>query len=66
MGQEIGIRSKNFWRWIMNIDKDIVEGLYIIIIWIAFLVFALNVVAIHSTSKDVKVSCDGKVVKLSI
>ncbi len=50
----------------MNIDKDIVEGLYIIIIWIAFLVFALNVVAIHSTSKDVKVSCDGKVVKLSI
>jgi hypothetical protein len=29
VGQEIGIRSKNFWRWITNIDKDNVEGLYI-------------------------------------
>jgi hypothetical protein len=26
----------------MNINKDNVEGLYIVIIWIAFLVFALN------------------------
>jgi hypothetical protein len=37
VGQEIGIRSKNFWRWIMNIDKDNVENMYIDIIWIAFL-----------------------------
>ncbi len=49
----------------MNIDKDIVEGLYIAIIWIAFLVFALNVDAIYSDLKDVKVSCDDKVVKLT-
>jgi len=49
----------------MNIDRDNVEGLYIIIIWIAFLVFALNVVAIYSTFKDVKVSCDDKIVKSS-
>jgi hypothetical protein len=65
MGQEIGIRSKNFWKWIMNIDKDNVEGLYIVIIWIAFFIFALNVVAIYLAPKDVKVSCDYKVVKLS-
>jgi hypothetical protein len=50
----------------MNIDKDNIEGLYIVIIQIAFLVFALNVVAIYPTPKDVKVSCDDKVVtKLS-
>jgi hypothetical protein len=35
------------------------------IIWIAFLVFALNVVAIYSAPKDVRVSCDVKVLKLS-
>ncbi len=33
MGQKIGIRSKNFWRWIMKIDKDNVEGPYTTIIW---------------------------------
>jgi hypothetical protein len=33
VGQEIGIKSKNFWKWIMNIDKYNVEGLYIVIIW---------------------------------
>ncbi len=49
----------------MNIDKDNVEGLYIAIIWITFLVFAFNVDAIYSTPKDVKVSCDDNVVKLS-
>jgi hypothetical protein len=49
----------------MNIDKDNVEGLYIAIIWIAFLVFALNVATIYWAPKDVKVSCDDKVVKLS-
>ncbi len=49
----------------MNIDKDNVEGLYIAIIWITFLIFALNVATIYSTFKDVKVSCDDKVVKLS-
>jgi hypothetical protein len=36
-----------------------------IFLWIAFLVFALNVVAINSVLNDVKVSCDDKVVKLS-
>jgi hypothetical protein len=50
----------------MNIDKDNVEGLYIAIIRIAFLVFALNVVAIYSAPKDVKVSCDDKVVNCHI
>jgi hypothetical protein len=49
----------------MNIDKDNVEGLYIVIIWITFLVFSLNVDAIYSNLKDVKVSCDDKVVNLS-
>jgi hypothetical protein len=49
----------------MNVDKDIIEGMYIVIIWIAFLIFALNVASIYSTPKDVKVSCDDKVVKLS-
>ncbi len=49
----------------MNIDKDNVEGLYIVIIWITFLVFALNVAAIYLAPKYVKVSCDDKVVKLS-
>jgi hypothetical protein len=44
--QEIGIRFKNFWRWIMNINNDNVESMYIAIIWISFLIFALNVVAI--------------------
>jgi hypothetical protein len=48
----------------LNIDKDNVEGLYSAIIRMASLVFALNVVAIYSNHKDVKVSCDDKVVKL--
>ncbi len=65
MGQEIGIKSKSFWRWIMNTDKDNVEGLYIVIIWITILVFALNVATIYSALKDVKVLCDDKFVKLS-
>ncbi len=51
MGQEIGIRSKNFWKWILNIDKDNVQGLFIVIIQIVFLVFALNVVVIYSALK---------------
>jgi hypothetical protein len=39
---------------------------YISILYeLPFLVFALNVATIHSTPKDVKVSCDDKVVKLS-
>jgi hypothetical protein len=46
-------------------DKDNVEGLYIVIIWIIFHVFGLNVVTIYLIPKDVKVSCDDKVVKLS-
>jgi hypothetical protein len=37
----------------------------ITIIWIVFLVFALNVVTIYLALKDVKVSCYYKVVKLS-
>jgi hypothetical protein len=49
----------------MNIDKDNVEGMYIAIIWIACLVFALNVVAIYLAPKDVQVSSDDKVMKLS-
>jgi hypothetical protein len=49
----------------MNIDKDNVEGMYIVIIRIAFLVFALNVATIYSAFQDIKVSCDDKVVKLS-
>ncbi len=49
----------------MNIDKDNVEGMNIAIIWIAFLVFALNVVVIYSIPKHLKASCDDKVVKLS-
>ncbi len=49
----------------MNIDKDNVEGLYIAIIWIAFLVFALNVATIYLAPKYIKVSCDDKVIKLS-
>jgi hypothetical protein len=49
----------------MNIDKDNIEGLYIAIIWIAFLVFALNVATIYLAPKDIKVSCDDKVMKLS-
>jgi hypothetical protein len=50
MGQEIDIKSKNFWKWIMNIDYYNVEGLlYIAIIWIVFFTFALNVAAIYST-----------------
>ncbi len=65
VGRDIGIRSKNFWMWIMNIDKDNVEGMFTTIIWIAFLVFALNVAAIYLVPKDVKVLCDDKVVKLS-
>jgi hypothetical protein len=64
VGQEIDIKFKNFWRWNVNIDKDNVEGMYIAI-WIAFLVFALNVVVIYSIPKHVKASCDDKVVKLS-
>ncbi len=65
MGQEIGIRSKKNWRWIMNISKDNVEGLYIVIIWISILVFASNVAIIYSTFEDVKVLCDDKLMKLS-
>jgi hypothetical protein len=65
VGQEIGIRSKNFWNWILNIDNHNVKGSYIAIIWIIFLVFPLNVATIYSTLKDVKVSCGDKVVKLS-
>ncbi len=49
----------------MNIEKDNVEGLHIVIIWITFLVFALNVAIIYLIRKDVKVSCDDKVMKLS-
>jgi hypothetical protein len=49
----------------MNIDKDNVGGLYIAIIWITLLIFALNVVAIYLAPKDLKVLCDDKVVKLS-
>ncbi len=65
MGQEIGIKSKNFWRWIMNIDKDNVEGFYIVIVWITILIFTLNVAVIYLALKDVKVLCDDKLVKLS-
>jgi hypothetical protein len=39
--------------------------MYIVIIWITFHVFTLNVVIIYLIPKDVKVSCDDKVVKLS-
>ncbi len=46
-------------------QRNNVEGLYIAIIWRVFFVFALNVVAIYSTPKDVKFLCDDKVVKLS-
>jgi hypothetical protein len=60
-----GTRNWHFWKWIMNIDKDNVEGLYIAIIWITFLVFVLNVDAMYLTPKDVKVLCDDKVMKLS-
>ncbi len=49
----------------MNIDKNNVEGLHIVIIWTTFLVFALNVAIIYLIPKDVKVSCDDKVMKLS-
>jgi hypothetical protein len=61
----MGIRSKKNWSWIMDIDKDNVEGLYIVIIWIIFIVFALNVATIYLVPKDVKLSFDDKVVKLS-
>jgi hypothetical protein len=82
-----GIISKNFGRWIINTNKNNVEGLYIVIIWIAFLVFALNKDNVvtkkkerskmsftqlfpkynfsYLVPKNVKVSCDDKVVKLS-
>jgi hypothetical protein len=49
----------------MNIDKYNVEDLYIAIIRITFLVFALNVAIIYLAFKDVKILCDDKIVKLS-
>jgi K+-transporting ATPase A subunit len=48
----------------MNVDNNNVEGLYMVIICIIFLVFILSVV-INSTPKIVDVSCDDNVMNLS-
>jgi len=49
----------------MNVGNNNVEGLYIAITCIIFLVFVLNVVVINSTPKMVNISCDDNVVNLS-
>jgi hypothetical protein len=49
----------------MNVDNDSVEGLYMVIICIAFLIFVLNIAIKNSTPKMVNVSCDDNVVNLS-
>jgi len=49
----------------MNLDNNNVEGLYMVIICIDFLIFVLNIAIINSTPKMVNVSCDDNVVNLS-
>ncbi len=53
-------------KWITNVENNNVEGLYMVISWITFFVFALNVFIIYSTSKAINASCDDNVVKLSL
>jgi hypothetical protein len=45
--------------------KIVVEGLYMVITCIFFLVFALNVFVIYSTSKIINVSCNDNIMNLS-
>ncbi len=50
----------------MNIENDIVEGLYMAFTCIGFFfVFVLNVIVINSIFKLLNVSCDDNVVNLS-
>ncbi len=49
----------------MNVGNNNVEGLYMAITCITFLLFVLNVVVINLTPKMVNVSCDDNVVNLS-
>ncbi len=65
IGQYVGIMSKSFWNWFMNVENNNVEGLYMVITCITFLVFVLNVVVINSTPKMLNVSCDDNVVNFS-
>jgi len=46
VGQYVGIKSKSFWSWFMNVENNNVEGLYMASTCI--IVFVLNVVVINS------------------
>ncbi len=50
----------------MNVDSTNVEGLYMVIICITFLIFVLNIAIINSIPKMVNVSCDDNVVNFII
>jgi hypothetical protein len=49
----------------MIIENNNVEGLYMDITCVTFLIFVMNVVVINLTPKMVNVSCDDNVVNLS-
>jgi hypothetical protein len=49
----------------MIVENNNVEGLYMVITCIAFLVFVWNVVVINLTPKTINVSCDDNVMHLS-
>ncbi len=49
----------------MNVENNNIDGLYMAITCINFLLFVLNVVVINLTPKMVNVSCDDNVVNLS-
>jgi len=65
VGQYVGVTSKGFWSWFMNVENNNIDGLYMAITCINFLLFVLNVVVINLTPKMVNVSCDDNVVNLS-
>jgi uncharacterized membrane protein YdjX (TVP38/TMEM64 family) len=48
----------------MNVENNIVEGLYMAITCIVFFVFVLNFIVINSIFKLINVSCDEYVVNL--
>ncbi len=54
----LALGSKAFEVDFMNVDNNNIEGLYMVTICIAFLIFVLNIAIINSTPKMVNVSCD--------
>jgi uncharacterized membrane protein len=53
--QYVGIGFKSFWSWFMNVDNNNVQGLYMVIMCIAFLIFVLIIAIKNSTPKMVNV-----------